>query len=423
MSAADHLATLSPGANVWIIGMGKTGLSMAHFCKQKNWLVHVVDSREHPPLKRNWETMSQICIHEDIDAIPQHATVFMSSSLSPQHPWMLRLQALNCRFITELDLFAEYNNRPVLAVTGTNGKTTTCHMLHQILTQCGVKSCMIGNSGTPLLDGLNNLPEVWVMELSSYQCHWLTQRIASVAVVLNIEPDHLDWHGSMAHYTAAKKHLLNHTKSSLMWAKSHVLKSTKSSYALTDDGFGVLRDGVHLTQWTHPLWQHDQLNALAAIAMIDDLGIRLPQSLDASHWCLPHRCQVIKASSGRWWVNDSKATNVASAIQALKQFSALNRPITWFVGGVFKEDAFPWPLDVYPNKVICFGKDAEKLARMLPHEPTQIHDTLAKALRRIPLYSPNDIMLLSPACASFDEFVSFEHRGRFFLDCVSSYEC
>ncbi|MGC6404718.1 MAG: UDP-N-acetylmuramoyl-L-alanine--D-glutamate ligase [Candidatus Comchoanobacterales bacterium] len=408
--------------HVWVLGLGKTGLALARFCLNHHIDVSVIDDRSEPPGLDGWQALSQQPVLKDLSGIPEGAVVLISSSFSPLHPWMSILAEKKVIIGTELAIFSALNAKPVIAVTGTNGKTTTCHIIGDILRQSGYHAIVAGNSGYPLLDALQDHPDVWVLELSSYQCYWLKATLATVAVILNIEPDHLEWHGGFDAYKSAKDNLLKHSQAALMRSSDLSFSYLQSTYTFDDQEQAVFKNHLRLTGWDGALWHHDQINALAAVALVDMLGIKLLTHLMTDQWTLPHRCQVWQSPSGRWWVNDSKATNVAACMVALSQFLQYDRPIFWLVGGVFKEEVFDWPFDVLPDQIWCYGQDKKRVAHLLDVPQIRMQDTLQTTLESLSHLPNNAIILLSPACASFDEFSNFEARGHYFLAFARQYE-
>jgi len=336
-----------------------------------------------------------------------------------RHPIASRARDAGVEIIGDIELFArarpELPPHKVVGITGTNGKSTTTALVHHILKTAGVPTTMGGNIGLPIL-AQDPLPEggVYVLELSSYQID-LTQSLdCDVAVLLNITPDHLDRYESFEAYAASKARLFE-------------MQSTGWSVIATDDAettkIAAQRAQVtrvssnNYTKWQRqwPALQgpHNRQNASAAIAAMKELGIGWPSIEVAlrSYPGLPHRMERIREKDGILFVNDSKATNPTATAPALAAFDS----IRWILGGLAKTDNLDEcaPHFGHVRSAYTIGEAGELFARLLsPHMSVKNCGKLDEAVRQATADAEaGDTVLLSPACASFDQFRDFEDRG------------
>jgi UDP-N-acetylmuramoylalanine--D-glutamate ligase len=346
-----------------------------------------------------------------------------------RHPIAQRAREAGVEIIGDIELLArarlELPPHKVVGITGTNGKSTTTALIHHILKTAGVPTTMGGNIGLPIL-AQDPLPEggVYVLELSSYQID-LTQSLdCDVAVLLNITPDHLDRYESFAAYAASKRRLFEmQTEGGLSIFDDHltadldlVLRPLRTKlWELNGDVSGM---------WNWPSLQgpHNWRNAEAAIAVAKWLQIEdkaVEEGL-RTYPGLPHRMERIREKDGVLFVNDSKATNPTATAPALAAFPS----IRWILGGQAKTDNLDEcaPHFGHVRSAYTIGEAGELFARLLaPHMPVQNCKTLENALKQAAEDSqPGDTVLLSPACASFDQFKDFEQRGDRFKDLVGA---
>ena len=317
----------------------------------------------------------------------------------------------------------------VVGITGTNGKSTTTALVHHILKTAGVPSTMGGNIGLPIL-AQDALPEggVYVLELSSYQID-LTQSLdCDVAVLLNITPDHLDRYDSFEAYLASKDRLFE------MQTDRHpqvISRDSPPSYEIYEDRWFEDHDRVlHISadqiedqsHWPALKGPHNAENAAAAIAVSQALGLSREQSEEGLRTFpgLPHRMEHVGEKDGIIFINDSKATNPTATAPALAAFPA----IRWILGGQAKSDDLDEcaPHFGHVRSAYTIGEAAELFERLLkPHMPVKNCGKLDAALREAAADAvAGDTVLLSPACASFDQFRDFEERGDRFRDLVGA---
>ncbi|MCL4673224.1 MAG: UDP-N-acetylmuramoyl-L-alanine--D-glutamate ligase [Sphingomonadaceae bacterium] len=359
------------------------------------------------------------------------------------HPIVGRAAQFGVPVIGDIELFAqaraELPPHKVVGITGTNGKSTTTALVHHIVKTASVPTTMGGNIGLPIL-AQDPLPAdgVYVLELSSYQID-LTQTLdCDVAVLLNVTPDHLDRYDGFGAYRASKVRLLQMQS----WDRRAIVASGANG---VDEAVMALTDGAELTQWFGGDYQtdfaaeqagwpalqgpHNAQNAWAARMACLALGLTSTQINCglASYAGLPHRMERVATHNGVLFVNDSKATNTDSAAPALAAFPPeANGPrIHWIVGGLPKEDGLG-ATQAHLANVKCaytIGEAGPRFAELLEAAgvPVERSEMLQEATRRaVAAARPGEIVLLSPACASFDQFRDFEVRGAHFRDIVEA---
>jgi UDP-N-acetylmuramoylalanine--D-glutamate ligase len=342
-----------------------------------------------------------------------------------RHPIAQRAREAGVEIIGDIELFAraraELPPHKVVGITGTNGKSTTTALIHHILKTAGVPTTMGGNIGLPIL-AQDPLPEggVYVLELSSYQID-LTQSLdCDVAVLLNITPDHLDRYESFEAYAASKAHLFE------MQTRGHLAVLEYDLYCGGDDPVSIIvRDASHnpklvflgaikgQSNWPALQGPHNAQNAAAAIQVCDALGLKSEQIAKGlrTYPGLPHRMEHIRERDGVLFVNDSKATNPTATAPALAAFDK----IRWICGGQAKSDNLDEcaPSFGHVRKAYTIGEAGELFASLLsPHMSVAQCETLERAVKEAAAEAESgDTVLLSPACASFDQFRDFEDRG------------
>ena len=349
-----------------------------------------------------------------------------------RHPVAARARAANVPILGDIELFAQARpalpRHKVVGITGTNGKSTTTALIHHILQTAGVPSLMGGNIGLPILEQ-QPLPDggVYVLELSSYQID-LTQSLdCDVAVLLNITPDHLDRYDGFDAYAASKARLF------AMQSPEHAaiigIGDTPSaliarSLSSRGEHLTKIAPGVCMDQSRWPSLQgpHNAQNALAAIAVAQALGVS-EAMIDAglqSFAGLPHRMERVRVRGGVTFVNDSKATNPESAAPALAAFGRIH----WIVGGKAKSDDLDACAPQFGNIACAYtiGAAGARFAAILEaHVPVEQSGDLATAVARAARNAkPGETVLLSPACASFDQYRDFEDRGQQFRTLVEA---
>ncbi|MCW3847546.1 UDP-N-acetylmuramoyl-L-alanine--D-glutamate ligase [Sphingomonas sp. LB-2] len=351
------------------------------------------------------------------------------------HPIAAHARSWGARLIGDIELFAEARAglppHKVVGITGTNGKSTTTALIDHICRTAGLPSLAGGNIGLPIL-AEKPLAEggVYVLELSSYQIDLTASLDCDVAVLLNITPDHLDRYDSgFAGYAAAKARLFEMQSKghaaiiSIADAPSAEIASQLARSGRSED-LTKIAPGFCMDQSRWPALQgpHNAQNALAAIAACEALRIdtaSIDRGLE-TYKALPHRMEIIAVKNGVRYVNDSKATNAESTAPALQAFDRIH----WIVGGRAKSDELDACRPGFPNIVRAYtiGEAGEMFAKLLEGEmPVERSGTIEAAVKSAAAHAPpGDTVLLSPACASFDQFRDYEARGQAFRDAVAA---
>uniref|UniRef100_UPI0035CAB91E UDP-N-acetylmuramoyl-L-alanine--D-glutamate ligase n=1 Tax=uncultured Sphingomonas sp. TaxID=158754 RepID=UPI0035CAB91E len=349
-----------------------------------------------------------------------------------RHPVAASARAAGTPIIGDIELFAQARAalppHKVVGITGTNGKSTTTALIHHILQTAGIPSLMGGNIGLPILEQ-QPLPEggVYVLELSSYQIDLTVSLDCDVAVLLNLTPDHLDRYDGFDGYAASKARLF------AMQSGTHdaIIGIGDTPSALIARGLSARGEHLHKiapgvcmdqSRWPSLQGPHNAQNALAAIAVAQALGVpeaMIDRGLE-SFAGLPHRMERVRVRNGVAFVNDSKATNPDSTAPALAAFGRIH----WILGGQAKTDDLDACAPSFGNivKAYTIGEAAERFAAILHDKiPVEVSGDLATAVAHAAANAqPGDTVLLSPACASFDQFRDFEDRGDQFRALVEA---
>ena len=442
-----------------VVGLGKTGLACARWLYRSGSPFRVVDSRESPPglddFQRECPGIEVMCGPFDADVLSQADELIVSPGLSLKEPVIAAAIASGVAVYGDIELFCralvEQGSRtPVIAITGSNGKTTVTTLVGQMAEHAGWKVGVGGNIGTPVLELLEQgEKDIYVLELSSFQLE-TTHSLRAVATVLNVTPDHMDRYDSLAAYHQAKHRIYRgctHAVSNRDDALSAPLVNegvVQLSFGLgrppglndfgtvSESGKTWLIQGLKRLLCTSELkirGTHNQANALAALALGSCVGMPVDAMVQAlrEFTGLPHRCEWIADHNGVSWFNDSKATNSGAAIAAIEGLGTdLSGDIVLIVGGDGKgadfSDLKP-AVYSYVRELVVFGHDGEKIAEVVG-EKTNINraSDLEDAVRQAgTLAKSGDAVLLAPACASFDMFKSYEHRGNEFRKQVEAY--
>jgi len=415
-----------------VLGFGVTGRAVTAFLRAHGVRVFVSDVRPLPETDRKRLSAEGVPCEEtghSPERIAAADLVVLSPGVRPDEPSVVAAQRRERLVLSELDLaYRVLPARSIVAVTGTNGKGTTVTLIGELLARSGHRVAVAGNVGRPFVACEEDAPrtDVFVLEVSSYQLEQSSAFHPQVAVLLNIAPDHLERHGTMAAYTAAKARLFRNQTA----AETAVLPRELVGRLPDLAPRTVLIDDVHLPSWrfVDALAPHNRANLRAAIAACEafDPGFdRAAIAADAIHRaiCLPYRLQVLGEIDGVRVVNDSKATNPAATIAAL---AAMTRPVVLILGGRAKREGYEAFVEAVREhavrEVVLYGEAAPLLERLLGHAggpPTHVRLRLDEAAALgVSLGRPGDVLLFSPACASFDQFDSYLERGEAFSEVV-----
>lgn len=442
MNAAAHTLDASTPTTL-VYGLGGTGLSLARYFKRRGERVAFLDSREEPPGMAELRAVmpdAEVTLGEfDEAALSGVSRVVVSPGIPDHDPILGRLRETGVELLSDVDLFVEQCEAPFVAITGSNGKSTVTTLVERMCQCADVNALAGGNLGRPALDLLaEETPAFYVLELSSFQLQRTRQLPAEVAVLLNISPDHLDWHRDEAEYRAAKQRIYDEATHAVFNRDDNATTPPdgktrdRLSFGMgeaPDKEFGLLAvDGEeYLAVGDEALMpvaeialvgRHNYANALAALAVGTLIGLPMAPMLETLRQFggLEHRMQFVRELNGVRYINDSKATNVGAAIAAVL---SVEGPVVLLAGGQGKGGDFDALADAISSKlkaIVVFGEDADKLehafqgkAEVIP--VPDMAEALAVAHSRA---AAGDTVLLAPACASFDQFKNFPARGDAF---------
>lgn len=424
--------TLRSNQQVVVAGLGLTGQACLRFLLRQGVNVKAWDSRDTARLP------DDITVELTRSDVPDNyfdnvSELVVSPGLSLAHPIVARAKAADVTVIGDVELFARYNKAPLVAVTGSNGKTTVALLTTHILKACGINACAAGNVGKPVLETLTDDFDAIVLELSSFQLESTHSLALRAACLLNISDDHLDRHGTMDAYLAAKQRIFLNAEQAIVWREQSQSAPADNSVSRVSFGLGESAEGFgvhhnHITWQGEPLvdlarvqltGMHNALNIQAALGLAMALGVALPAAADAVYSFAPvaHRCTTISERFGIRWIDDSKATNVGATLAALDGLApGMTGKLILIAGGDAKgADLEPLraPLEKFVSAVVTLGRDGEKLGKL--HCNTVHTQSMKDAVRRAREFAvAGDTVLLSPACASLDMFDNYEHRARVF---------
>ncbi|WXT99666.1 MAG: UDP-N-acetylmuramoylalanine--D-glutamate ligase [Catillopecten margaritatus gill symbiont] len=406
-----------------ILGAGKTAQSIACFLdKQSIEFTLIKDTR----------------VVKDESALQSIDEIFISPGIAQTELIVIWAKAKKIPITSDIELFSRYSKAPIIGITGSNGKSTVTQLLGEMIANDGKKVAIGGNIGTPALDCLNDEIEYYVLELSSYQLDYTQNLTLLTGVVLNITPDHLDRYPSFNDYAQSKLSLYKYCKHPIVNIDEPLIPTQPSAKYFginmpkTSADFGTVtcHESCYILKGDDSLiyigdmpliGEHNLKNALAALTLGDQIGL----SIDAmTHTLktfkgLEHRLEWVTKKDNITYYNDSKATNSTSTITAIQALIPTNQNIILIMGGIKKQEDYH-PLFTLINQhiksTILIGQDTQQFEKELTN--TTQAKTLPDAIHIAQSMIMNGIILLSPACASFDMFEDFEQRGRVFKDTV-----
>ncbi len=444
-----------------VIGLGETGLSCVRFLSRQDERVMVYDSRPAPPcletLQKEFPQVPFYCDDNvpefDANNVPKQCVVSPGASL--ELPLIKKLRAMGVMITGDLDLFMQHVNAPVVAVTGTNGKSTVVTWLGDVIQAAGYTPAVCGNIGWPMLEALQtheqNPPYCYVLELSSFQLERAAKPcLFQSAVILNLSDDHQDQHKNFSDYLNAKQKIYHHCEKpvcslddSRLW--EGVCNTTQAFYfseffstALGHYTLQVLDEGRCFLCVSGERWldvaalkvfgRHQWLNALVVMALAESMGLSRSAIMTSLKRFsgLPHRCQWVACRAGVNWYNDSKATNVGASIAAVRSFSVqLTGRLILLMGGDGKAADFSALVPAFSGhvaQIFVYGRDAAlieaALSTVVPVTPVaSLVEAVASAAR---FARSGDSVLLSPACSSLDQFKGYVARGVAFEAAVNA---
>ena len=434
-----------------VVGLGQTGLSVVRHLAQRGEKIAVVDSRAQPPgsevLQAEYPTVPHHfgAFEQAVDWFAHAKTLVVSPGITVATPEIKAAQARGAEIIGDIELFVREAQAPIIAITGSNGKSSVTTLVDLMAKACGWQSYAGGNLGFAALEMLEKpIPDVYVMELSSFQLETTYSLNAQSAVVLNVSEDHMDRYDSYADYAAAKEKIYARCACAIFNRDDplvvDMLETTPPARSIS---FGLDQPDAHqygLREKDGKAWlargqeyllpldrlrlpgEHNAANVLAALALGEAAGMSMPHMLEAaqSFSGLPHRTQWVRERRGVNWYDDSKGTNVGATVAALR---GMPRKTVLIAGGQGKGADFS-PLNpavqAKARAVVLMGEDADKIQAALQGEvPIRRVTSMDEAVSvAAALAQQGDNVLLSPACASFDMFRNYNHRGEVFTETV-----
>ena len=437
-----------------VAGLGATGQSVLNYFKTQGERCLAFDTRE------DFDLSDLKNVHPEMEFatgdIPNNwnnrfETIVLSPGISKQEPWVKALRKLGKEVIGDIELFARAVGQPVIAITGSNGKSTVTTITGMVLEEAGYSVGVGGNIGEPALNLLidDNEYDVYVLELSSFQLETTYSLTSVSSTILNISEDHMDRYLGIEDYIKAKTKVFAQTDlavipeglsdNGLIVHESLVHFSNAENFIKSDDDYGVLiKDGqrwlghgqdaqVKVSEMKLQ-GRHHELNALAMLALCRPFNVdnQCFEKVLQDFTGLPHRTELVMLHNGVTWVNDSKGTNVGATITAIQSLGEQTEgQLVLIAGGVGKDADFAElaaPVNRYCKKVILFGRDQAIMYHALAeNEGLQIErvpDLSMAVGLALESAQENDSVLFSPACASFDQFQNYVQRGEVFSQLV-----
>lgn len=432
---------------VAILGAGESGIGAALLAQHLGYNTWLSDAGSIGEEQKKTLTIAQVPFEEGQHTWEQFFdsdVVVKSPGIPPTAAFVQRLKEIDIEVISEIEFAARHTQTPIIAITGSNGKTTTTSLIHHLLVSAGINAGLGGNIGVSMARLLLEDPkEVYVLELSSFQLEDIKEFSPSIALFLNLTPDHLDrYSGSLDLYGQAKLRITENQSENDTFIFSlddpesqrllgtHTVHARKKGFSLEPapgSSAWITKQQVMIEGevWASvdqlPLiGPHNQRNILAALLAVRSYGLTANQVLTGISTFRPiaHRLQPIGAINDVFFVNDSKATNVDAVQYALE---AMDTPVIWLAGGVDKGNDYQPLLELISDKVtalIILGDYDTKLRACFNGKILQVHSMKRAVEEAVKLAQPGDTVLLSPACASFDLFRNYEDRGNQFLEAI-----
>lgn len=440
-----------------VVGLGKTGHSIARYLQRRNIPFCAFDTREAPTglIEFNNEFPGiEVYLHElPADIYRQVSSIICSPGVALDHPMLQKANELSIPIYGDIECLARDVQSPIIAITGTNGKSTVTMLVGEMARAAGLRVAVGGNIGTPVLDLLdgNEIYDLWVLELSSFQLDLVTSLAPIAATILNVTPDHLDRHHHFSAYVQAKQRIYHRANVMVHNREDHytqpqvndVMPSTNlvnfGIDAPTSGCWGLLhKDNVTYLACGQDILmsvdalkikgRHNWANALAACSLASAAGISFACMVDVLEKFpgLPHRSQWVRTLDGVDWINDSKGTNIGATMSAISGIGAsMGGKIVLIAGGQGKGADFselcPFMTD-FVRSVVLIGEDADKIELAIKNAVSvQRASSMDDAINLAQCTAQKgDVVLLSPACASLDMFRDFNHRGEVFTALVNA---
>ena len=435
-----------------VAGLGISGVSAVNFLHEKGYRVAVTDSRAVPPGHDQTPADVQTSFGQfDQDLLLSAEEIIISPGLDPKLPEIQAAIAKGIPVISEIQVLRRATDKPIVAITGSNAKSTVTTLIGLMAENAGKKVAVGGNLGRPALDLTKDDPELYILELSSFQLETTSNLNAEVAVVLNLSEDHLDRHGDMMGYHTAKHRIFQGVKKVVHNRDDSLTRplvpdaTPMQSFGLNApdmNQYGVLRE-TDGTMWLargrerllkssdmYMQGTHNVANALACLALGEAIDLPLESMLETlkTFKGLEHRCEFVKDVNGVRYYNDSKGTNIGATLAALDGLGAAievqQGKVAIILGGQGKGQDFTAlreSLSKFAKVAVLIGEDRPVIEKAIEGTTTLLHaESLAEAVALCQQNTqPNDVVLLSPACASFDMFSGYPQRGHQFVALVN----
>lgn len=443
------MAVIASDRRTLVVGLGKTGLSVVRYLTDLGREVSVADSRAQPPgldvLTQEHPEVDIRTGNFDSDWFCTFNELVVSPGIAIAEPAIAAAAEKGAQLRGDIDLFAEAARAPVIAITGSNGKTTVTTLVGELAKACGIRAAVGGNIGTPALELLSENPDVYIVELSSFQLETTHELNAEVATVLNVSDDHMDRYPSKMEYYQAKQRIFRGARNAVV-NLDDALSTPMARDTLNFVCYGFHRvnpvtfstredeSGLWITWGLDNLLNtrdlklaglHNISNVMAALSIGQAAG--WPLDIMAEAACafrgLPHRCEPVATVNGVEYINDSKGTNVGASVAALNSLAPACDRIVLIAGGEGKGADFAplaRPVAEHCRAVVLIGKDADRIRSALGNNvPVTAAKSMEEAVTSAAeLAREGDRVLLSPACASFDMFTGYEDRGERFRRAV-----
>ena len=435
-----------------VVGLGKSGMSLVRFLARQGVSFAVADTRENPPelaaLRRDYPQVEVRCGELDVEFLCRADELYVSPGLALATPALQAAAARGVKLSGDIDLFARNAKAPIVAISGSNAKSTVTTLVGEMAAAAGKRVAVGGNLGMPALDLLSDDVELYVMELSSFQLETTHQLGAEVATVLNVSEDHMDRYSGLPAYHLAKHRIFRGARQVVVNRQDALTRPLMSDGlpcwtfglgAPDFKAFGLREENgekylAFEFQNLMPVRElkvrgaHNQANALAALALGHAVGLPFDAMLSSlrNFTGLEHRCQWVRELEGVSYYNDSKATNVGAALAAIDGLGMdMDGKLVLIAGGDGKGADFSGLRDSvtkYCRAVVLIGRDASLIADALGDAIPQVRAaSLDEAIAQSrALAQSGDAVLLSPACASFDMFKNYEERGPLFARAVGA---
>ena len=436
-----------------VAGLGISGVSAVNFLHEHGYRVAVTDSREVPPGHDKIPAEVQTRFGQfDQDLLLQAEEIIISPGLDPKLPEIQAAIEKGIPVVSEIQILRRATDKPLVAITGSNAKSTVTTLFGLMAQEAGVKVAVGGNLGRPALDLTHDDPDVYILELSSFQLETTTNLAAEVAVVLNMSEDHLDRHGDMSGYHTAKHRIFQAVKKVVYNRDDSLTRplvpdvTPMQSFGLNApdlNQYGILREDngtIWLARGRERLLKssemyiqgtHNVANALACLALGEAIGLPREKMLETlkTFKGLEHRCEFVKEVNNVRYYNDSKGTNIGATLAALDGLGAAIEPqggkVAIILGGQGKGQDFTAlrnSLQKYAKVAVLIGEDRPIIEKAIEGTTTLLHaDSLQEAVALCQQNThAHDVVLLSPACASFDMFTGYPERGHRFVEYVNA---